>query len=179
MASVTGRYARAFAEVVLDRGIDPSKAVQDLNSIAELMNSSPELRNVLANPSVVHKQKLGLVNAVVSAIGGSKILQNFISVLVEQRRIGQINEIAEQFKQELDERLGIAEARISSIRELNSQEKQFLEKQIATLTGKVIRAAYSRDPGLLGGVLVRVGSTIYDGSVRGQLQRIRQQITAS
>ena len=179
MAAVAARYARAFAEVVVDRRIDPSKAMQELSSIAELVNSSLELRNVLENPSVAHKQKLGLLNAIVGAIGGSKILQNFISVLIEQRRIGQINEIAEQFKQELDERLGIAEARISSVRELTPQEKQLLEKQIAALTGKVIRAAYSRDPGLLGGVVVRVGSTIYDGSIRGQLERMRRQITAS
>ena len=65
------------------------------------------------------------------------------------------------------------------MRELTPQEKQLLEKQIAALTGKVIRAAYSRDPGLLGGVVVRVGSTIYDGSIRGQLDRMRQQIAAS
>ena len=179
MASVAGRYARAFAEVVVDRRIDPAKAVQELNTIAELVNSSPELRNVLENPGVAHKQKLGLLNAIIGTVGGSKILQNFVSVLIEQRRIGQINEIAEQFRRELDERMGIAEAQITSVRELTPPEKQSLEKQVAVLTGKVIRAAYSHDPGLLGGVVVRVGSTIYDGSVRGQLQRIRQQIAAS
>jgi F-type H+-transporting ATPase subunit delta len=179
MAAVAGRYARAFAEVVVDRRIDPAQAVQELNTFAELVNSNPELRNVLQNPSVAHKQKLNLVSAIVSAIGGPKILQNFIAVLVEQRRMGQLNDIAEQFKRELDEHLGIAEARISSVRELTPQEKQSLEKQIAALTGKVIRAAYSRDPGLLGGVVVSVGSTIYDGSIRGQLQRIRQQIVSS
>src|SRR5438874_3279471 len=155
MASVAGRYARAFAEVVVDRGIDPSQAMQELNSIAELVNSSLELHNVLENPAVAHKQKLGLVDAIIGRTGGSKMLRNFIAVLIEQRRIGQINEIAEQFKQELDERLGIAEARISSVRELTPQEKQLLEKQIAALTGKVIRAAYSRDPGLLGSVVGR------------------------
>ena len=179
MASVAGRYARAFAEVVVDRRIDPSKAIQELNAFGELLNSSPELRNVLQNPSVAHKQKLNLVGALVGSIGGSKILQNFIAVLIEQRRIGQFHEIAEQFKRELDEHLGIAEARISSVRDLTAEEKQSLEKQIAAMTGKVIRAAYSRDPGLLGGVVVRVGSMIYDGSIRGQLQRIRQQIASS
>ena len=106
-------------------------------------------------------------------------MQNFISVLVEQRRIGYIREIAGQFKQELDERLGIAEARISSVRDLTPEEKQLLEKQISAVTGKAIRPSYSRNPELLGGVVVRVGSTIYDGSVRGQLQRIRQQIASS
>ena len=102
-----------------------------------------------------------------------------INGYVEQRRIGYIREIAGQFKQELDERLGIAEARISSVRDLTPEEKQLLEKQISAVTGKAIRPSYSRNPELLGGVVVRVGSTIYDGSVRGQLQRIRQQIATS
>lgn len=179
MASVSGRYARAYADVVADRGIDSSKAVQELETIAEMVGSNPDLRNVLENPAVPHKQKLNLVGAIVATIGGSRILQNFISVLVEQRRIGHVQEIAEQFKQELDQRMGIAEARISSVRDLSAQEKQMLEKQISAVTGKAIRPSYSRDPELLGGVVVRVGSTIYDGSVRGQLQRIRQQIASS
>ncbi len=178
MASVAGRYARAFAEVVVDRHIGPAEAMQELNSIAELMNSSPELRNVLENPAVARKQKLSLVDAIVQRMGGSKMLRNFIAVLIDQRRISQINEITEQFKHELDQRLGIAEARIVSVRELMPQEKHSLEKQIAALTGKVIRATYTRDASLLGGAVVRIGSTIYDGSVRGQLQRIKQQITA-
>ena len=179
MASVAGRYARAYADVVSDRRIDSAKATQELETIAELVSSSPDLRNVLENPAVPHKQKLSLVGAIIGATGGSKILQNFISVLVEQRRIGYIREIAGQFKQELDERLGIAEARISSVRDLTPEEKQLLEKQISAVTGKAIRPSYSRNPELLGGVVVRVGSTIYDGSVRGQLQRIRQQIASS
>ena len=179
MASVAGRYARAYADVVVDRRIDSSKAIQELDSIAELVSSSSDLRNVLENPGVSHKQKLSLVGAIIAATGGSKLLQNFVSVLVEQRRIGHIQEISDQFKRELDERLGIAEARISSVRDLTPQEKQLLEKRISVVTGKAIRPSYSRDPGLLGGVIVRVGSTIYDGSVRGQLQRIRQQIASS
>jgi F-type H+-transporting ATPase subunit delta len=179
MASVAGRYARAYADVVIDHNIDSAKAVHELDAISELVSSNPELRNVLENPGVPHKQKLGLVGAIIGTTGGSRILQNFISVLVEQRRIGHILEIAGQFKQELDERAGIAEARISSVRDLTPQEKQILEKQISAVTGKAIRPSYSRDPELLGGVVVRVGSTIYDGSVRGQLQRIRQQIASS
>ncbi|HXB23034.1 MAG TPA: ATP synthase F1 subunit delta [Candidatus Solibacter sp.] len=179
MASVAGRYARAFAEVVVENRMDPAQTIQELSNIAELVNSSLELRNVLQNPAVAHKQKLGLLDAIMSRMGGSKMLRNFLAVLIDQRRIREINEIAEQFKHELNQRLGIAEARISAIRELTPEEKQLLEKKVAAMTGKVVRATYSRDASLLGGAVVRVGSTIYDGSVRGQLQRIKQQITAS
>lgn len=177
--AVASRYARAFAEVVMDRRIDPNTAIQELEAMAELMKSSPELRNVLQNPAVPHPQKLKLLDALIARTGGSKILRNFVAVLIDHHRAGQLDEIAEQFKHELNQRLGIAEAQVSSARELAPEEKQQLEKQMAAITGKVVRATYTRDAGLLGGVVVRIGSTIYDGSVRGQLQRIRQQIAAS
>jgi F-type H+-transporting ATPase subunit delta len=178
-ALVAGRYARAFAEVVVERKMDSAQAMHELNSVADLVKSSLELRNVLQNPSVPRQQKLGLLDAIIARMDGSKMLRNFIAVLIDQHRIGQIDEIAEQFKRELDRRLGIAEAQISSVRELAQEEKQLLEKKIGAITGKVIRATYSRDPSLLGGAVVRVGSTIYDGSVRGQLLRLKQQIMAS
>jgi F-type H+-transporting ATPase subunit delta len=179
MAAVFGRYARAFAEVVVDRKINPDKAVAELNEIAVLVNTSTEFRNVLQNPSVALPQKLGLLDAVIQRTGGSKILRNFVAVLIEQRRIGNIGDIVELFKQELDRHLGIADARVSTSRELAAAEKKSLEQQLAAITGKTVRATYSEDASLLGGAVVRVGSTIYDGSVRGQLQRIREQIKGS
>jgi F-type H+-transporting ATPase subunit delta len=179
MAAVAGRYARAFAEVVADHKLDAAQTVQELEQIATLVNASAELRNVLENPSVEHKQKLGLLDAIVKRMGGTKLLRNFVAVLIDQRRIGQIAEIADQFKKELDERMGIAEARVSSSRKLTPGEKKSLEGQLAAVTGKTVRATYAEDAGLLGGAVVRVGSTVYDGSVRGQLQRIKQEIGGS
>jgi F-type H+-transporting ATPase subunit delta len=176
MAAVFGRYARAFADVVVDYKVDPDKAVAGLAEIAALVNTSAEFRNVLQNPSVALPQKLNLLDAVIARTGGSKILRNFIAVLIDQRRIGNIGDIVEQFKQELDRRLGIADARVSSARELTAAEKKSLERQLTAITGKTVRATYSEDASLLGGAVVRVGSTIYDGSVRGQLQRIREEI---
>lgn len=176
MAAVLGRYARAFADVVVDHKMDPDKAVAGLAEIAALVNTSTEFRNVLQNPSVALTQKLGLLDAVIQRTGGSKILRNFIAVLIDQRRIGNVGEILEQFKRELDRRMGIADARVSSARELTTAEKTSLEKQLAAVTGKTVRATYSEDASLVGGAVVRVGSTIYDGSVRGQFQRIREEI---
>jgi F-type H+-transporting ATPase subunit delta len=99
-------------------------------------------------------------------------------VLIDQGRIAQIKEIAEEFRHEMNRRLGIAEAQVSSARELSEEEKQLLEKQMSSITGKVVRATYSRDPNLLGGAVVRIGSTIYDGSIRGQLQKIREELVS-
>lgn len=179
MAAVARRYARAFAEVVVERRMNADQMVQDLTAFAELVSSSAELRNVLQNPAVSHEQKLKLLNAITTRIGASKELRNFVAVLVDHHRLGQIHDVAEQFKQELNDRLGIAETVVNSARELTQEEKQALERQLAQVTGKKVRASYSRDAGLLGGVMVRVGSTIYDGSVRGQLRRIRDQIAGS
>lgn len=179
MAAIATRYARAFAEVVIDLHIVPGQAQQELDAIVALIQSSADLRIVLQNPAVEHKQKLSLLDAIVFRLGGSRALRNFIAVLIDHRRIGQIEEIAQQFRHELNQRLGIAEAQVSSARELAPEEKRLLEKQMADITGKVVHATYSRDITLLGGAVVRIGSTIYDGSVLGQLRRIREQIASS
>jgi F-type H+-transporting ATPase subunit delta len=178
MAAIAGRYARAFVEVILDMRLDPGKALQELNDMAGLIQANGELKVVLENPAVNQQQKLRLVDAIIARLGGSRPLRNFVAVLVDHRRIGQIHEIAQQFRQELNERLGIAEANVTSARELTRDEKELLQREMAFLTGKKVETSYSRDPDLLGGAVVRIGSTIYDGSVRGQLRRIREQITA-
>lgn len=178
MAAIATRYARAFAEVVIDLRIEPPQAREELNAIASLIQSSTDLRTVLQNPAVNHSQKLGLLDAIVFRLGASRALRNFVAVLIDHRRIGQIEEIAQQFKHELNQRLGIAEARVSSARELAPEEKQLLEKQMAAITGKVVHATYSRDTTLLGGAVVRIGSTIYDGSVLEQLRKIKEQIAS-
>lgn len=179
MAVVTGRYARAFAEVIAARKGDAEQAVEEMTQMAALVTGSHELRNVFENPSVAHEQKIALLDAIIKKMGASRLLRNFLAVLIEHHRIGQIEDVTRQFKQDLDDRMGIAEAQVSSARALTAVEKKSLEKQLAAATGKSIRATYSEDAALLGGAVVRVGSTIYDGSVRGRLEKIKQQISGS
>ena len=178
MAAVLGRYARAYADVAVKNKLNPEKTVAEFQQMADVVNSSRELRNVLQNPAVNREQKLKLLDSIIQHIGATKMLRNFLAVLIDHRRIGNIGDLLEQFKRELDRRMGIADARVSSIRELTSAERKSLEQQLAEITGKTVRATYSQDAGLLGGVLVRVGSTIYDGSVHGRLQRMRAEIAA-
>ena len=179
MAAVLGRYARAYADVAVKNKLNPEKTVAEFQQMADVVNSSRELRNVLQNPAVNREQKLKLLDSIIQHIGATKMLRNFLAVLIDHRRIGNIGDLLEQFKRELDRRLGIADAKVSSVRELTAAEKQSLEKELAEITGKKVRATYSQDARLLGGVLVRVGSTIYDGSVHGRLQRIRQELATA
>jgi len=179
MSAVLGRYARAYADVAVKNKLNPEKTIAEFQQMADVVNTSRELRNVLQNPAVSREQKLKLLDAIIRHIGASKMLRNFLAVLIDHRRIGNIGDLLEQFKQELDRRLGIAEAKVSSVRELSSTEKTSLERQLADITGMTVRATYSQDATLLGGVLVRVGSTIYDGSVQGRLQRMRQELATA
>jgi len=176
MASVTRVYARALADVVFERRIDAAKTLQELHALGSLLHANPDLRRVWENPAIPAEQKRGVLDAIATREGFSRPVRNFVAVLIDHRRMHFFDAIVEQLGHELDARLGFAEAQITSARDLTDGEKRTLEGQVERLTGKKVRAKYFRDNTILGGAIVRVGSTIYDGSVLGQLQRIREQI---
>ena len=179
MAEVAGRYARAFAELTTAQNLDADKTAGELDDLAAMISQSHDLRNIFQNPAVEHKQKLALLDAIMAKAGGSRMLRNFMAVLIDHHRIGQMKEIARMFRREMDDRMGIADAQVSSARQLGVAERKDLERQLAAVTGKKVRATYSEDASLLGGAIVRTGSIIYDGSVRGQLEKIKQQIATA
>jgi len=178
VASVASTYARAFADVVLDKHLDANRAIGGLRGIAGLFAGSTELRRVWENPAVPAEQKRRLLDAIVQREGIEKPVRNLVAVLIDHRRVQFLTRIVEQFEKELNARLGFAEAQISSARELGDAEKRALEAQIERVTGKKVRAQYGLDASLLGGAVVRVGSTIYDGSVKGQLEKIKEAISS-
>jgi F-type H+-transporting ATPase subunit delta len=177
MASVASTYAQAFADVVLDAHLNEERALGELRAIAALLTESIELRRVWENPAVPVEQKRKLLDIIAQRDGISKQVRNLIAVLIDHRRTHFLEPIIRQLEKELDARLGFAEAEITSVRELGPTEKQEFEVQVAKLTGKKVRAHYNHDASLLGGAVVRVGSTIYDGSVKGQLERMKTAIS--
>jgi F-type H+-transporting ATPase subunit delta len=179
MASVPNTYARAFADVILEKRLEGGKVLQELHTIEQLLTGSKELREVWQAPSIPADQKRGLLDAIAERESISRPVRNFIAVLMDHKRIQFLQAIVRQLERELNQRLGFAEADIISARELRDSERQELESQVGNLTGKKVRARYSRDGSLLGGAVVKVGSTIYDGSVKGQLQRIREQLAST
>jgi F-type H+-transporting ATPase subunit delta len=178
LASVASTYARAFADVVLDKRLDPGRAVAGLWLISRLFAEHLELRRVWENPAVPAEQKRRLLDAIAQREGIDKPVRNLVAVLLDHRRVQFIRLIAEQLEKELDTRLGFVEANIASARELGEAEKRTLEAQIERNTGKKVRASYELDASLLGGAVVRVGSTIYDGSVKGQLEKMKEAISS-
>jgi F-type H+-transporting ATPase subunit delta len=178
MASVTNTYARAFAEAVFDGRLDPDNILHEAQSVAALVAGNKELRAVWEAPSITAEQKRGVLDAIVAREGISKTVRNFVAVLIDHRRINFLGPIVKQFEQELNQRLGFVEAEITSARELDQSDRRTLEARMETVTGKKVRARYSRDESLLGGAVVKVGSTIYDGSVKGQLERIKQALSS-
>ncbi len=179
MAAVTSRYARALADVVLESKLDAARAVADVRTMSGVVGSSAELRNVWESPAVPAEQKLRLLDAIVAKTGVSRPVRNFIAVVMDHHRLAALGEIARQFETEMDQRLGFAEAEVTTARELDAAEKAELEGRLAVVTGRKVRATYGQDPALLGGAIIKVGSTVYDGSVRGQLQRLKDQISNS
>jgi F-type H+-transporting ATPase subunit delta len=178
VASVANAYARAYADVVLSAHLDANRSLGGLRRIAGLIEESTELGRVWENPAVPADQKRGLLDAIVKREGIERHVRNLVAVLIDHRRIHLLKQIIEQLEKELDARLGFVEAQITSARELAEPERRSLEAQIAKLTGKKVRARFGLDSSLLGGAVVRVGSTIYDGSVRGQLDKIKEAIQA-
>ena len=178
MASVAMRYARAFADVVVDLKLDSQQVRDEVRALAELVRGSADLRHVWESPAVKHTEKIGLLDAVAERAGFQTPVRNLMAVLIEHGRTAALSAIARQFEMELDRRLGFVEADITSARDLSDPERSALEAQIVHLTGHKVRARYALDKELLGGALVRIGSMIYDGSLRGQLRRIKAQLSA-
>jgi len=176
MASVTSIYSRAFADVVFKTRLDAGKTLEQLHSLSALLRDNLDLRRVWENPAIASQQKRAVLDAIAKREGLAGQVRNFVAVLIDHRRMHFFDAIVEQLGHELDARMGFAEAQITTSRDLNDPEKRSLETQVEKLTGKKVRARYSRDAAILGGAVVRVGSTIYDGSVLGQLESIREQI---
>jgi len=176
MPNVTNTYARAFADVVMDLRLDPATTLAEAQQMAALTRESAALREVWDAPAISAGQKRAVLDGIVKRAGTSRPVRNFVAVLIDHRRTRFIGEIVNQFAQELNQRLGFAEADVITARELSAGERTELEIDLARVTSKKIRANYTEDAAILGGAIARVGSTVYDGSVKGQLEKIRQQL---
>jgi F-type H+-transporting ATPase subunit delta len=179
VAAVASRYARALVDVVVERRIDPATAVQQVYDIVATVAENGQLRMVWESPAIPAEQKRALLDAIVAGSGTLRPIRNFMAILIDHGRIPMLAQIARQFETELNSRMGFVEADITSSRQLSADEKQALESQVVQMTGKKVHARYGTNPDLLGGAVVRVGSTIYDGSVRGQLQKLKEQLANS
>ena len=175
MSAVAERYAAALADVAVERK-NSETVKRNLAAFAEAFSSVADLRNALESPALNAEVKRKVIAEVAGKMGLDVAVRNFIYLVVDHRRTEILPEIEQAFLSELNERLGIVDAEVTSAHELNDDEKRHLNTVLEQRTGKKVQARFQIDPALLGGALVRLGSTIYDGSVRDQLKRLREQL---
>jgi F-type H+-transporting ATPase subunit delta len=176
MAEYAARYARALADVASAAKLPAADVQTQLQDFGEMLASSAPLRNLLSNPSFAVEQKVKVLDAICSRTAYAVPVRNFLAVLIAHDRVRDFADISRAYTALADESLGVHTAEITSARPLGESSRNALEARIGALAGGKLLVSYRQDASLLGGAIVRLGSTVYDGSVRGQLQRLKQHL---
>lgn len=177
-AAFAARYARAFADVVASAKLDAQAIDRQLQDFLATWDGSRELRELFANPAVPAVQKVTILDKLNAKMGLQRELRNLIAVLINNDRISEVHEVATAWRAEMQERLGIRQAEIVTARELSEGERAELIAGVGKLAGSRIEPTFKLDPGIIGGTVVRIGSTVWDGSVRGRLERLKEALIA-
>jgi F-type H+-transporting ATPase subunit delta len=173
--TVARRYASALADVELERG-DAREVQEELRSWEQMIQSSPNLQEVLRNPTIALDQKRAVLNKLIAATKPGPTTTNFLKVLLQNQRLTELGEINRKFAEIIDERAGVVAATVTTARDVPGNAQQRLHTKLLSLTGKKVRINFATDPELIGGLVTRIGSTVYDGSVRNHLQLIKEKM---
>jgi F-type H+-transporting ATPase subunit delta len=169
------RYAEALAEVATAHNqVEPIDS--DLRVFAEMMKSNRELYNTFANPIVPQSDKLKVLEALIARTKTGRLVANLLRTLLNHYRLHHVAEVYEQFRREMNERRGLIIAEVTTAAEVGASEQAKLGQTLEHMTGKRVEFKFKTDPSLIGGVVTRIGSVVYDGSVRTQLQEIKERM---
>lgn len=172
---IARRYASALADVILERG--EAKEVQhELQQWEEVLQSSASLQEVFRNPTIALDQKRGVLNKLIDRAKPRPTTTNFLKVLLQNQRLTELPEINRKLTEILDERAGMVAAIVKTARPVPNDIQKSLEQRLTAVTQKKVRLNFEEDPDLIGGLVTRIGSTVYDGSVRNQLQLIKEKM---
>lgn|SRR5487761_2452474 len=175
LSAVASRYARALVDVVTEAGsgINPDQATVQLRQVAAMVEESQDLRNALLSPAVSPARKRAAVARLTAPLGIHGKIRNFLYVVIDHRRVHEIPSIVEAFELFIDEHLGFVRADVSSAKDLTEAQRAALQAQLTRMAGKTAKVKFQTDPSLVAGAIARTGSTVYDGSIKGQLERLR------
>ena len=173
--TVARRYASALADVVLERG--EAREIQDeLIAWEKLFRLSPSLQEVFRNPTIALDQKRAVLNKLIERVKPRPATVNFLKVLLQNQRLTELGEINRKLAEMLDERAGMVAATVMTARPVPENAQRELHTRLLSLTGKKVRIDFATDPDLIGGLVTRIGSTVYDGSVRNHLQQLKEKM---
>jgi len=178
-SAVVNRYANALADVVLsaNSGVQPPQAIEQLRAFDAVVGSSSDLRSVLASPAIPVARKRAIIKEIAGKLGLATIVRNFVLVVNDHRHAAAMAQIIDAFEILLDARLGFVRAEVRSAFELNGNQQGELSGKLGSLAGGRVRMRFTVDPDLIGGVTARIGSTVYDGSLRGRLASMRTRLS--
>ncbi|HEY9405040.1 MAG TPA: ATP synthase F1 subunit delta [Pyrinomonadaceae bacterium] len=175
MQTMARRYAAALADVVIAQG-EAREVQEELNGWAQMLEDNSGLLEVFRNPTIPYEQKRNVLNTLIARTRVRPTTANFLQVLLQNHRLSELKEINQRFALQLDERSGVVSAQVTTARAVPESTKETLRTHLGTLTGKKVRLQFAVDEELIGGIVTRIGSTVYDGSVRTQLQQIKQKM---
>ncbi len=173
--TVSRRYATALADVVIKSG-ETETVMGELKTWEQLMASSQDLQNAFRNPAIAHGNKEKVLEGLLAKAKPSQTTSNFLRVLLRNSRLTELREINNRFASVLEERSGAVGAEVISARELSTAQRDELKANLEKLTGKRVKMNFAVDPEIIGGVVTRVGSTIYDASVKTRLENLREEL---
>jgi len=174
MSVAANRYATALIDVLYSDKAEVG--LQQLQTFIGLLNDQPDSRRILENPAMAGERRNRLLKEISAVFGFDRRVTNFISILADRNRLPILEEVITEYQRLMDKRLGIVRARVTSAHALDSTQQQELERKLQQITGKQVRMEVATDPALIGGVVAQVGSTIYDGSVRQQLEAFKSRL---
>lgn len=176
--TVARRYAVALADVVA-KNSDTEIIKSELAQFQNLMSESPQLAEVFRNPAVPQEQKTRLLETLLARTKPHQTTANFLRVLLKNARLGDLAAVNTKFNSVLEERAGMVSADVTTAAPLSSDQQTALQTKLQTVTGKKVNLNFKIDPEIIGGVVTRIGSTVYDGSVKNQLEQFREQMIKS
>ena len=175
LQTIARRYAIALADVVLEQN-EALPVQEELLAWGSMIESSPLLREAFGNPTVQYDQKQKVLSELIARTKVRPTTANFLQVLLRNQRLTELGEVNRKFALVLDERAGVVEAAVTTARPVVEEAKAALRTKLNLLTGKSVRLTFATDEDLIGGMVTRIGSTVYDGSVRNQLHEAEQRL---
>ena len=173
--TVARRYASALADVVLERG-EAREVQEELVAWEKMFQASPVLPEVFRNPTIPLDKKRAVLNKLIDRSKPKPTTANFLKVLLQNQRLTDLGEINQKFAEILDLRAGMVAATVTTARTVAENAQHDLHAKLLSVTGKKVRINFMTDPELIGGLVTRIGSTVYDGSVRNHLQQIKARM---
>lgn len=175
LQTIARRYASALADVTIERK-EEREIQQEIDQWASMIESNPELKNVFANPTIAYDEKRKVVEELITRSRVRPTTASFLRVLLRNQRLSQLRDVAERFAQVLDERGGVVSADVTTAKPIPEDLKNTVRETLAAATGRQVRVSFNTDETIIGGMVARIGSTIFDGSVQNRLDRLSEEL---